>query len=90
MKNTTLVSLEPATFVSLFATHLRHEDWRPTGKLAGFSSHAIELLAAHKPNTCGLLQGYGFNSSCSQIFFISKFNLGVANGAKVGLKLRLA
>ena len=85
MKNANLVSLEPATFVSLFATHLRHEDWRPTGNLAGFSSHAIELLAAHKPNTCGLLQGYVLN-----LFFISKFNLGVANGAKVGLKLRLA
>ena len=69
-----------------------------------FQCDVIELLAlclcwfwlvcnhqqqtTHKPNTCSLLQGSGFKSSCSQFFFIS-FNLGIATGAKVGLKLRL-
>ena len=48
----------------------------------------IELLALCY--TCSLLQGCGLSPSCSQIFFISMFNLGTANGAKVGLKLRLA
>ena len=31
----------------------------------------------------------GSSPSCSQIFFHSMFNLGIANGAKAGLKLRL-
>ena len=39
--------------------------------------------------TCSLLQGCGFESICSQIFFILMLNLGIANGAKVGLMLRL-
>ena len=48
----------------------------------------IEILALCY--ICSLLQGCGFESSCSQIFFFtSVFDLGIANGAKVDLKLRL-
>ena len=45
---------------------------------------------AHKPNTCSLLQGYGFEPQLlPNFFFIWMFILRIANGAKVGLKLRL-
>ena len=42
-------------------------------KLAGIKSYVIELLALwkHKPNTCSLLQGCGFKSSCSKFFYFS-------------------
>ena len=40
MKNATWVKHEPTTSASLLAarraTQLRHEDWRPVQKLAGF------------------------------------------------------
>ena len=40
-----------------------------------------------KPNTCSVLQGCGFESQLQSIFFfIFVFYLGIADGAKVGLK----
>ena len=104
IKNATRVRLEPTTFESLINCLLPtvYITWplrldRRTRKLAGFnllqSSNCIQWLQLNYwpcVIVCSLLQGCGFKSSCSRFFFISVFNLGIANGAKVGLKLRLA
>ena len=55
----------------------------------GFGWFGRQQQTRRKPNTCSLLQGCELESSCSQIFFISMLNLGIAYGAKVGPKLRI-
>ena len=70
------------------ATHLRHEGGRHAQNLAGFQSGVIELLAL-----CYCLQLatrlWVQVPAAAKYFFISMFNLRIANGAKVGLKLKL-
>ena len=82
MKNATPpVELEPTAFVAMSPAHrtihLRHGEWSTWQKFAGIDSYVIELLAmcyylqtTHKPNTCSLLKGCGFESRCGQFFFI--------------------
>ena len=84
------MGLEPTTFVTLLsahrAIHLQHGGLR-SEKLAGFYWNAAELLALCYC-TCSLLKGCRFESKCSPFFHLD-FSLGIAYGAKVGLKLRL-
>ena len=81
-----------ALFVALHATRLRHEDWKPWQKWLVLIWHnlitGIVLLFVMVIHAA-CYKVVGWSLSCSQIFFISMFNLGKANGAKVGLKLRL-
>ena len=97
------MGFEPTTFVALSsahrAIHLRHGRCSTFQNLATFNSYVTTLsglvllfvlvLTTHNPNTSSLLKGCVFESRCSQFFFILMFNLGIANGAKVDLKLRL-
>ena len=80
------------------AIHLRHDELRTRQKLVGFYWNATELLDlwyclcwswSHKTKSYSLLKDCGFGSRRNQLFSYLMFNLGIAYGAKVGLKLRL-
>ena len=54
------------------ATPFQHKGWRPTWKIGWvliWCNWITGRLWYHIPNTCSLLQGCGFKSSCSKIFW---------------------
>ena len=72
-----------------------HEGWRSKQKLAGFLSSAIKLGLPSVALLFALVlrsAGYkvvGSDPTAAKYLLIGMFNLGIANGTRVRLKLRL-
>ena len=73
---------------TIWSTYMLQCNEPSTRQLSNFGSLTTNTNT-HKQNACSLLQGCGFEPSCSQIFFFQHLIWEVANGAKAGLKLRL-